>query len=424
MKACDRAEQRRGRPGGCAGPTGQTLWARLARSRHLVRFEREVLTTDDDDDLVLDHGAGPAGAPRLLILHGLEGSAHSLHTQGLAVQAARVGWRCTVLNFRSCARDPARISRRLPNRRPRLYHSGETGDLDFVVRTLVAREPSVPLYAVGFSLGGNVLLKWLGEAGAASAIRGGGDALGPLRSGGGLALPGTAGGALLHLPLPAAAQAEGARRAGAVSRARRRTSTPGASRRREPSPSSTRRSPRRCTGSPSADDYYARSSSLAYLSRITVPTLCISSEDDPFCPAESVARARAAASAVRHLRGHPLGRPHRLRLRPLALAAALLGRGAGRRLARADRGSCRPRRRLTGAAPLRLLQNCNVTVTYSTQYGQSPMANASTRGRCLDLVSAGALGLQHRPLAADAGQPTSARARCRGRSCAATAAGS
>ena len=154
------------------GATAQTLWARLARSRHLVRFEREVLTTDDDDDLVLDHAAGPAGSPRLLLLHGLEGSAHSLHTQGLAVQAARVGWRCTVLNFRSCARDPQQISRRLKNRRARLYHSGDTADLDFALRMLAAREPDVPIYAVGFSLGGNVLLKWLGESGAASTIRG------------------------------------------------------------------------------------------------------------------------------------------------------------------------------------------------------------------------------------------------------------
>ena len=76
-----------------------------------------------------------------------------------------------MLNFRSCARDARDIEQRLPNRRPRLYHSGETGDLDFVVRTLVAREPATPLYALGFSLGGAVLLKWLGEVGRASAIR-------------------------------------------------------------------------------------------------------------------------------------------------------------------------------------------------------------------------------------------------------------
>src|SRR5580698_11125294 len=123
------------------GATAQTLWARLARSRHLVDFEREVLTTPDDDDLVLDHAAGPAGSPRVLLLHGLEGNAYSLHTQGLAHLIAGLGWRSTVLNFRSCARDPHDLTRRLPNRRPRLYHSGETDDLDLVVRTLRAREP-------------------------------------------------------------------------------------------------------------------------------------------------------------------------------------------------------------------------------------------------------------------------------------------
>jgi predicted alpha/beta-fold hydrolase len=277
------------------GATAQTLWARLVRSRHLVRFEREVLTTEDDDDLILDHAAGPAGAPRLLVLHGLEGSAHSLHTQGLAVQAARVGWRCTVLNFRSCARDPEQISRRLPNRRPRLYHSGETGDLDFAVRTLIAREPDVPIYSVGFSLGGNVLLKWLGEVGAASAIRGA---------------------ATLSVPYDLAAASRYLERPSA------RLYTYHFLRRLKPKaldvlarfPGETAhldadriRAARTFAefdqavtapmhGFASADDYYARASSLGYLSRIAVPTLCISSEDDPFCPAESIPRARAAAS--------------------------------------------------------------------------------------------------------------------------------
>ena len=147
----------------------QTAWARIARSRRLVSFEREVLTTPDDDDLVLDHVPGPPASPRVLLLHGLEGSAHSLHTQGLALLVARAGWRCTVLNFRSCARDARDIEQRLPNRRPRLYHSGETGDLDFVVRTLVAREPATPIYALGLLAGRRGAAQVAGRGRAAPA---------------------------------------------------------------------------------------------------------------------------------------------------------------------------------------------------------------------------------------------------------------
>ncbi len=288
------------------GATGQTLWARLARSRHLVRFQREVLTTEDGDELMLDHAPGPRGAPRLLVLHGLEGSAHSLHTQGLAVQAARVGWSCTVLNFRSCARDPDQIKRRLRNRRPRLYHSGETGDLDLTVRTLVAREPEVALFAAGFSLGGNVLLKWLGEKGPASAIRGA---------------------ATLSVPYDLAAASRYLERPGA------RLYTYHFLRRLKPKaldvlarfPAETARldaariAAARTFGEfdeqftaplhgfESAADYYRRASSLGYLSRISVPTLCISSEDDPFFPREALARAREAASAAVTFKVTPWG---------------------------------------------------------------------------------------------------------------------
>jgi predicted alpha/beta-fold hydrolase len=273
----------------------QTMWARMARSRRLIVFEREVLTTPDDDDLVLDHTGGPPGAPRVLLLHGLEGSAYSLHTQGLAALVAAAGWRATVLNFRSCARDPAQIRRRLRNRRPRLYHSGETGDLDLVVRTLAAREPDVPLGAIGFSLGGNVLLKWLGEVGSSS----------PIRAAATISVPYDLGAAARFLERPVGrfyahhflrrlrpkaldvlarfpretahldgARIEGARTFGEFDA---------------------------CVTAPlhgfaSAEDYYQRASARTYLGAVRIPSLCISSEDDPFIPADSVRRARDAAS--------------------------------------------------------------------------------------------------------------------------------
>ena len=158
-----------------------------------VAFQREVLTTPDDDDLMLDHVTGPADAPRVLLLHGLEGSAHSVYIQGLARPLAR----------RRHARHGAELplvrarpghTAALPNRRPRLYHSGETGDLDFVVETLRSASRGRRCWRSGVSLGGNVLLKWLGEKGARSPDRGGRDDLGALRSRGGVEAPRAAAG--------------------------------------------------------------------------------------------------------------------------------------------------------------------------------------------------------------------------------------
>ena len=105
--------------------------------------------------------AAPASpAPLILILHGLEGSSRSHYALGLLREAAALGLHGVVLNFRSCSGEL--------NRAPRLYHSGETSDLDWVVSTLLARAPARRLGLVGVSLGGNVALKWLGERGEAA----------------------------------------------------------------------------------------------------------------------------------------------------------------------------------------------------------------------------------------------------------------
>jgi predicted alpha/beta-fold hydrolase len=284
----------------------QTIWARLARSRRLIRFAREVLTTPDDDDLILDHTEGPAGTPRVLLLHGLEGSAHSLHTQGLALLVAAAGWRATVLNFRSCARDPVEIRRRLPNRRPRLYHSGETGDLDFVVRTLAAREPGVPLGAIGFSLGGNVLLKWLGEVGSDS----------PIRAAATISVPYDLGAAARFLERPVGRfyahhflRRLRPKALDVLARFPRETAHIDAAAIQR---AKTFAEFDECLTAPlhgfaSAEDYYQRSSAHGYLDAIRIPALCIASEDDPFIPADSVTRARDAASAQVRFEVSPWG---------------------------------------------------------------------------------------------------------------------
>jgi len=94
------------------------------------------------------------------LLHGLEGSCRSHYVGGLLDLARARGWSGVVLNFRSCSGEP--------NRLPRFYHSGDTDDLDAVVGLLTTREPARPIVAAGVSLGGNVLMKWLGEQGKAA----------------------------------------------------------------------------------------------------------------------------------------------------------------------------------------------------------------------------------------------------------------
>lgn len=273
----------------------QTLWGRLARPRRLVRFRREALESPDGDELLLDHADGPKDGPLLLLLHGLEGSSYSVYVQGLLAAGLKLGFRGAALNFRSCARDPADLSRMLPNRRPRLYHSGETEDLDFVARTLASRQPGVPLVAVGVSLGGNVLLKWLGEHPGQTAVA----------AAAALSAPFDLAASARHLETPVGRAyvrsfvATLAPKARAVA-TRFPEAAAGMDLARAERARSFREFDEAATaplhGFAGADDYYRRSSSLDFLSKITTPTLCLSAADDPFLPVEAFERARKVAA--------------------------------------------------------------------------------------------------------------------------------
>lgn len=139
------------------GAHAQTLWGKFGRGDPGVLTRMEQWPSRDGDLLDVLRLDGPNGSPRLVILHGLEGTLASHYVRSSFHEASRRGWRATLLLFRGCS---GRI-----NRAPRLYHSGETSDLDDVVQTLRREEPGAPIVLAGFSLGGNVLLKWLGEQG-------------------------------------------------------------------------------------------------------------------------------------------------------------------------------------------------------------------------------------------------------------------
>lgn len=134
----------------------QTLWPNLVRPTPRVHLRRERLELPDGDFLDLDW-TGPTDGPLVLILHGLEGSIKSHYAAGLMRELCAAGLEAVLMHFRGCSGEPNRLARS--------YHSGETGDLAYVLARLRERYPQRAMAAVGYSLGGNVLLKWLGESG-------------------------------------------------------------------------------------------------------------------------------------------------------------------------------------------------------------------------------------------------------------------
>lgn len=146
----------------CRGAHAQTLWARLLRRTPEISYWRERLELPDGDFIDLDWSENGSG-PIVIVLHGLEGSSSSPYARGIMRAIERRGWRGVVMHFRGCSGEPNRLARS--------YHSGDTGDLAYLVNLLRRREPRTALAAVGFSLGGNVLLKWLGKSGKTANLR-------------------------------------------------------------------------------------------------------------------------------------------------------------------------------------------------------------------------------------------------------------
>lgn len=144
----------------------QTIWPALAARPHLGPrpvWRRERWTTPDGDFIDLDFTRHPcaAGAPLLVLFHGLEGSSASPYALAFADFAASQGLACVVPHFRGCSGEL--------NHAPRAYHSGDYQEIDWILRRLATEHPQRPLLAAGVSLGGNALLKWAGETGAQAA---------------------------------------------------------------------------------------------------------------------------------------------------------------------------------------------------------------------------------------------------------------
>lgn len=139
-------------PGGHA----QTIWPVL-RKGVPPAYRRERWETPDGDFIDVDwlDATQEAAAPLVVLFHGLEGSSASHYAGALMHALARRGWAGAVPHFRGCSGEP--------NRLPRAYHSGDSDEIDWILRRMREGFPHRPIFATGVSLGGNALLKWAGE---------------------------------------------------------------------------------------------------------------------------------------------------------------------------------------------------------------------------------------------------------------------
>ena len=138
-------------------PSGhlQTIYPALCIAKPAVAFRRERWNAPDGDFIDVDFVDGKPGQPFVVLFHGLEGSSGSHYARSLMADVAARGWSGAVPHFRGCSGEQ--------NRAPRFYHSGDAAEIDWVVRRL-RQHAKGKFYAVGVSLGGNALLRWLGES--------------------------------------------------------------------------------------------------------------------------------------------------------------------------------------------------------------------------------------------------------------------
>ena len=263
----------------------QTIYPSLSRRRLRPELLRERVELADGDFIDLDW-TQPAPGPIVLVLHGLEGSLESHYTGGILTALAAQGYRAVLMYFRGCSGEP--------NRLPRSYHSGETGDLHTIIEHIRQRLPATPVAVIGYSLGGNVLLKWLGEQGEKAAVK-------------------TA--VAVSVPFELNRAARQLERGLSqiyqkyLLNKLRKSVTAKAATHPPPVPltqlaelKTFRQFDNAITaplhGFRNVDDYYTRSSSRQYLHRIRIPTLIIHALDDPFLPADAIPSDKDLAPSV------------------------------------------------------------------------------------------------------------------------------
>lgn len=279
-------------PGGHA----QTIHAAMWAPKPMVTYWRDRWETPDFDFIDLDWVDNPAlelrleqhdDRPLVVLFHGLEGSSNSHYARSLMHAVAARGWRGVVVHFRGCSGEL--------NRLPRAYHSGDSAEINWVLQRLRSIRSS-PIYVAGVSLGGNALLKWLGEQGegARAVIKRAAAVSAPVD----LAAAGEALGRGLNLMYTH----------NFLTTMKAKTL---AKLKRYPALCDVRRMRAARTlrefddvvtaplhGFNGVDDYYARARSKPYLRTIATPTLLLNARNDPFLPARFLPTPQEVSHSV------------------------------------------------------------------------------------------------------------------------------
>ena len=139
---------------GMRNPHIQSLLPMLVGARAKIVTRRERLDLPDGDFLDLEW-VGSGDGPIVALFHGMAGSLESPYIRRMMQMILELKWRGVLMYYRGCSGTP--------NRLEKTYHLAQTEDVAFLSTTLHARFPTVPLFAIGYSMGGNLLLKWLGD---------------------------------------------------------------------------------------------------------------------------------------------------------------------------------------------------------------------------------------------------------------------
>ncbi len=272
----------------CRHPHLQTLLPRVIAPRHDLELVDERLELPDGDFVDLCWTRTPqTGEPVVIIFHGLEGSIRSPYANGMLHAIRMHGWCGVLMHFRGCSG--------VHNRLERSYHSGDTGDIAFFIRSLSQRHPNSPLFTIGYSLGGNALLKYLGETGTDAGVVAAAAVSVPFQL--------DRGADRLDMGFSRFYQWYLVRslRKKITDKFRNRESTLAVDRIESyrnfwlfdhhiTAPAH---------GFASASDYYQRSSSRQFLPTIRVPTLLIHSKDDPFLPVDAIPNETDLSDSIR-----------------------------------------------------------------------------------------------------------------------------